>query len=100
MASELRIPSPLRRFTDGQSKLEVSSNTVGGVLNELFQAHPEIKNHLIEEDGSLRNFVNIFIDGEDVRQKGGMDAEVKDGADVGVIAEVQDGEDHVLISVE
>ena len=46
MASELRIPSPLRRFTDGQSKLEVSSNTVGGVLNELFQAHPEIKNHL------------------------------------------------------
>ena len=100
MASELRIPSPLRRFTDGQSKLEVSSNTVGGVLNELFQAHPEIKNHLIEEDGSLRNFVNIFIDGEDIRQKGGMDAEVKDGADVGVIAEVQDGEDHVLISVE
>ena len=61
MASELRIPSPLRRFTDGQSKLEVNSSTVGGVLNELFQAHPEIKNHLIEEDGSLRNFVNISL---------------------------------------
>ncbi len=91
MASELRIPSPLRRFTDGQSKLEVSSNTVGGVLNELFQAHPEIKNHLIEEDGSLRNFVNIFIDGEDVRQKGGMDAEVKDGADVRIIPSIAGG---------
>ena len=61
MPSELRIPSPLRRFTDGQSKLEVNSSTVGEVLNELFQAHPEIKNHLIEEDGSLRNFVNISL---------------------------------------
>ena len=62
MASELRIPSPLRRFTDGQSKLEVNSSNVGEVLNELFQAYPEIKKHLIEENGSLRNFVNIFID--------------------------------------
>ena len=53
MASELRIPSPLRRFTDGQSKLDINSSTVGEVLNELFQAYPEIKNHLIEEDGSL-----------------------------------------------
>ena len=91
MASELRIPSPLRRFTDGQSKLEVNSRTVGGVLNELFQAYPEIKNHLIEEDGSLRNFVNIFIDGEDVRQKGGMDTEVKDGADVRIIPSIAGG---------
>ena len=63
MSSELRIPSPLRRFTNGESKLQVSSNSVGGVLDELFTVHPEIKNHLIEENGSLRNFVNIFVDG-------------------------------------
>jgi len=91
MASELRIPSPLRRFTDGQSKLDVNSSTVGEVLNELFQAYPEIKKLLIEEDGSLRNFVNIFIDGEDIRQKGGMDAEVKDGADVRIIPSIAGG---------
>ena len=59
MSSELRIPSTLRRFTDGQSKLEVNSSTVGEVLSELFQVYPEIKNHLIEENGSLRNFVNF-----------------------------------------
>jgi len=68
MSSELRIPSPLRRFTDGQSKLDVNGNSVSEVLNELFSAHPEIKNHLVEENGDLRNFVNIFIDGEDIRQ--------------------------------
>ena len=91
MSSELRIPSPLRRFTDGQSKLEVNSSTVGEVLSELFQAYPEIKNHLVEENGGLRNFVNIFIDGEDIRQKGGMDAEVKDGADVRIIPSIAGG---------
>ena len=65
MSSKLRIPSPLRRFTNGQSELEVNGNNVGKVLEDLFKAHPDIKNHLVEEDGSLRNFVNIFINGED-----------------------------------
>ena len=91
MPSELRIPSPLRRFTDGQSKLEVNATSVREILDELFQTYPVIKNQLIEEDGSLRNFVNIFIDGEDVRQKGGLDAEVKDGADVRIIPSIAGG---------
>ena len=91
MSSELRIPSPLRRFTNGESKLQVSSNSVGGVLDELFTAHPEIKNHLIEENGSLRNFVNIFVDGEDIRQKGGLESPVKDGADVRIIPSIAGG---------
>lgn len=91
MASELRIPSPLRRFTGGQASLEVSGANVGEVLSELFAAHPEIKNHLVEDDGSLRNFVNIFIGGEDIRQKGGMGAEVADGSDVRIIPSIAGG---------
>ena len=59
MSSKLRIPSPLRRFTNGQSELEVHGDNVQNVLEELFDAHPDIKNHLVEDDGSLRNFVNI-----------------------------------------
>ena len=43
---------------------------------------------MVEEDGKLRNFVNIFIEGEDVRQKGGMDAEVTDGSDVRIIPSI------------
>ena len=62
MSSKLRIPSPLRRFTNGQSELEVNGNNVGKVLEDLFNEHPDIKNHLVEEDGSLRNFVNIFVE--------------------------------------
>ena len=50
MSSKLRIPSPLRRFTNGQSELEVNGNNVRKVLEELFEAHPDIKNHLVEDD--------------------------------------------------
>ena len=91
MSSKLKIPSPLRRFTNGQSELEVHGDNVQNVLAELFDAHPDIKNHLVEDDGSLRNFVNIFIDGEDIRQKGGLDAEVKEGAEVRIIPSIAGG---------
>ena len=91
MSSKLRIPSPLRRFTNNQSELEVHGDNVQNVLEELFEAHPDIKNHLVEDDGSLRNFVNIFVDGEDIRQKGGLDAEVKEGTDVRIIPSIAGG---------
>ena len=91
MASILKIPSPLRRFTNGESSIEVNGNSINKVLEELFNAHPDIKGHLVEEDGNLRNFVNIFINGEDVRQKGGLDAEVSDGSDVRIIPSIAGG---------
>ena len=91
MSSKLRIPSPLRRFTNSQSTLDVNGDNVQKVLEELFDAHPDIKKHLVEDDGSLRNFVNIFINGEDIRQKGGMDAEVSDESDVRIIPSIAGG---------
>ena len=91
MASNLRIPSPLQRFTNGQSSIEVSGKNVRDILYELFRVYPDIKGHLVDDDGSLRNFVNIFIDGEDIRQRGGMDAEVADGSDVRIIPSIAGG---------
>ena len=91
MSSKLKIPSPLRRFTNNQSELDVDGKNIKEVLDQLFNSHQDIKNHLIEEDGSLRNFVNIFINGEDIRQKGGLEAEVPDGSDVRIIPSIAGG---------
>ena len=91
MASKLRIPSPLRRFTNGESALDVNGGSIKEVLEELFDEHPDIKNHLVEDDGNLRNFVNIFINGEDIRQKGGLNAKVIDNSDVRIIPSIAGG---------
>ena len=91
MSSKLRIPSPLRRFTNGQSEIEVDGDNVKNILDQLFDAHPDIKNHLIEENGNLRNFVNIFINGEDIRQKGGLDAKISNGSDIRIIPSIAGG---------
>ena len=60
MASNLRIPSPLRRFTNGESKIEVRGGDIKQILEELFEAHPDIKGHLVEDDGNLRNFKSLL----------------------------------------
>tara|TARA_B110000263_G_scaffold106198_1_gene92732 strand:+ start:399 stop:740 length:342 start_codon:yes stop_codon:yes gene_type:complete len=91
MASQLRIPSPLRRFTGGDAAISVNGGTIKEVLGELFLAHPEIKNHLIEENGDLRNFVNIFVNNEDIRHSGGLDSEVEDNSDVRIIPSIAGG---------
>ncbi len=91
MASKLRIPSPLRRFTNGESSIDVNGNNIEKVLEELFSAHPDIQGHLVEDDGSLRNFVNIFVEGEDIRQSGGMATKVPDGSDVRIIPSIAGG---------
>ena len=93
MASKLRIPSPLRRFTGGEAAIQVNGGTIKEVLSELFTAHPDIKNHLIEENGDLRNFVNIFVNNEDIRHSGGLDSEVDDNSDVRIIPSIAGGVD-------
>ena len=93
MASKLRIPSPLRRFTNNEAALQVNGDTVQAVLDELFSAHPEIKNHLVEDSGELRNFVNIFINGEDIRHSGGLQSPIAENSDVRIIPSIAGGID-------
>jgi molybdopterin converting factor small subunit len=60
----IRIPSPLRSYTGGQSEVSVSGPTVSDAITDLTKRHPAIKAHILQEDGDLRPFVNLFK-GED-----------------------------------
>lgn len=63
----IRIPTPLRPYTGGQSIVPVQSTTVSAALNELAERYPQLRPHLFNEAGELRSFVNIFVNSEDVR---------------------------------
>jgi molybdopterin converting factor small subunit len=61
------IPTPLRKFTNQTSRLQVEAGTVGEIIEKITQEYPELKKHLLDPQGSLRSFVNIFAGDEDIR---------------------------------
>jgi adenylyltransferase/sulfurtransferase len=61
------IPTPLRGFAGGNSKVEVSASTISEALDVLVQTHPDLGKHLFTAEGKVRAFVNLYINDEDVR---------------------------------
>jgi len=89
MAS-IRIPTPLRAYTDGESTIDVDGGTVGDVLNNLVAQHPDLKPHLFN-DSELRSFVNIFIDDEDIRFMQGLETEIESDDKLRIIPSIAGG---------
>lgn len=70
--SAVRVPTPLRPYTQGMKEIEVKAATVGEALQGLAEQYPGVKTHLFDEQGGLRAYVNVFLNDEDVR---GLDGE-------------------------
>ncbi|MFQ3612513.1 MAG: MoaD/ThiS family protein [Cyanobacteriota bacterium] len=67
MATKILIPSPLRPYTDNQEAVEIDGSNVGEVMGNLIARYADLKRHLYTEEGKLRNFVNVYLNDEDVR---------------------------------
>jgi len=91
MPVTVRIPTPLRNATGGASTVEVAGATVGEIVKALDEAHPGLGDRVLAEDGSVRRFVNVFVDDEDIRFASGLDTPVPDGATVSIIPAVAGG---------
>lgn len=91
MTATIRIPTPLRSATGGTATVSVDGATVGEVLRGLGAAHPGVGERIFAEDGTIRRFVNVFVDDEDVRFAAGLDTPVRDGATVSIIPAVAGG---------
>lgn len=73
----IKIPSPLRTYTDGISEVKVQGNTVAHALKDLVEQHPALRPHLFNGNGQLRPFVNLFLNNEDIRHLGGLEMPLK-----------------------
>ena len=74
----IRIPTPLRPYTNSQAEVPVSGATVGAVLADLTSQYPNLRQHLYNDTGELRAFVNVFLNDEDIRHIQGADTPVAD----------------------
>jgi molybdopterin converting factor small subunit len=92
MSVSVRIPTTLRTLTAGQSEVQVDGSSVGEVLTALESAHPGFKERLLDENGGLRRFVNVFVSDDDVRFLQGLDTPVPDGETVSIIPAVAGGQ--------
>ncbi len=91
MSVTVRVPTTLRTLTAGASEVTVDGSTVGEVLDELEAAHPGFKDRLLDGDGALRRFVNLYVADDDVRFREGLDTAVDDGSTVSIIPAVAGG---------
>jgi molybdopterin converting factor small subunit len=94
MAVEVRIPTILRPYTGDQKSVEARGASLSALIDDLESNHPGIKDRLLEDkDGlvDLRRFVNVYVNDEDVRFLGGLDAPVTDGDQVVVLPAVAGG---------
>jgi len=90
MAVSVKIPAQLRAVTGGEGELEVEGGTVGEALDAVFERHADLRDR-ITEDGGLRRFVNVYVSGEDIRFRDGLDTEVNDGDEVTILPAVAGG---------
>jgi molybdopterin synthase sulfur carrier subunit len=87
----VRVPSPLRTLTRGQAEVSGKPGTLRSLIEDLDTAYPGLKGRLCEADGSLRRFVNVFVNEEDVRFLQGLDTAVGPGARVSILPAVAGG---------
>ena len=91
MSVTVRIPTTMRPLTGGEKQVSVETGTLSDVIAALEAAHPGCGERLVDDDGGLRKFVNIFVDDDDVRYLDGLDTKVADGITVSIIPAVAGG---------
>lgn len=92
MPAQVYLPTPLRRYTGGEAKVMVDAATVGELLESLDRRFPGILSQLCDETGEVRSFINIFVNGTEIRQLQGRNTPLADGDEVSIIPAMAGGE--------
>ncbi len=91
MAITTIIPTALRQFAGGNSRIELEAVTAGEALQRLTEEHSELRRHLYNEKNELRSFVNVYVNDQDIRHQSGTDTRVKDGDTIMIVPSIAGG---------
>jgi molybdopterin converting factor small subunit len=85
------IPTPLRKFTNNTAKVEIQGSTVSEVIRALTTSFPDLKRHLVNADGKIPSFINIFVDDDDIRNLQQENTAVKENTMVSIVPAIAGG---------
>ena len=88
---QFRIPGPLRRLSEGQITVPVEASDLGSAIEALDARYPGFKDRLLDEKGELRQFVNVYLNDEDVRLGSGLKAKVSEKDEISIVPAVAGG---------
>ena len=91
MSVTVRVPSALRKLTNGQAELTGDGSTVRELLVDLGQANPGLLDRITGDDGEIRQFLNVFVNGSDIRFEDDLDTAVASGDEVSIVPSIAGG---------
>jgi sulfur-carrier protein len=91
MSVEVRVPTALRQHTGGERVVQADGATVAAVLDSLLHRFPGLKDQLLNEEGQVRQFVNIYVNDEDIRYLNRLETTVGDGDNLAILPAVAGG---------
>lgn len=91
MAVKVRIPTPLRKLTNGSDEVTAEGSNVAEIIEDLERNYPGLKERICEESGKLRRFVNIYLNDEDIRFKNNMETQLRENDELSIIPAIAGG---------
>jgi sulfur-carrier protein len=89
--AQVRIPTPLRKYTGGAEAVQADGATVGALVADLDKRHPGLRDRICDESGAVRRFVNIFVNGEDIRFLQNLESAVTPNDEISIVPAIAGG---------
>ncbi len=91
MSVRVRVPTPLRKFTQGSDEVNAQGNSVRSIVEDLEKNYPGIKDRICDENGKIRRFVNVYVNGDDIRFLQNLETSLKEGDHISIIPAIAGG---------
>jgi sulfur-carrier protein len=91
MPIQVRIPTPLRKLTGGAESVAASGTTIAAIMQDLESRHPGLKERICDDNGKVRRFVNVYVNGDDIRFLDNLETAVKEGDEISIVPAIAGG---------
>jgi molybdopterin synthase sulfur carrier subunit len=91
MSVRVRVPTPLRKFTKGVDEVDAQGNNIRSIVEDLEKNYPGIKERICDESGKVRRFVNVYVNGDDIRFLQNLETALKEGDNISIVPAIAGG---------